>query len=811
MDIVEHWPRVVNDLRHDTVFAIRVLVRERAFAFTIIMVLALGIAVTGTFFTLMNGIVLRGLPVNNVNRVADVSESDGQGRVRRMSFADFEDVKSAARSFQAMAAFSSGPMSVADADQPAERVEGAYVSAGILRLLGEVPILGRDFHGQDDRQGAPAVVILGRSLWQRRYAGRASLVGETVRVNGTHATVVGVMAERSKFPTNAEVWLPLSQQPGVFERKRDARSLNVFGWLAEGHTVQSAADELRAIATRLSAQYPATNQDVRLEAVPVNQRYLGTRTHPAWFAFIAAGTLVLLIACANIANLLLMRSVSRTREMSVRVALGATRGRVIRQLLAESFVLAILGGVVGLALSFSWTHVLTTLMPRDSLPYWMLPVVDLRVLLTMAAVCLATTVIFGLVPSLHASKTTLGGLLREAGRVGGRSKRARRLTTTFLVAQIGLAMVLMAHIALNIRGERFLTRQDPTIEMSRLLTASVSLQGRQYGTAADRIRFYRDLEMGLRQNSETTSVTVTSSLPLDGGPSRSFEIDGDITASPKAEQTATLLFIGEHYFSTLDVPLVRGRGFVENDRAVAIINQEFATRYFPKGEILNRRLRVRLEGTPIAKNWLTIVGVSPNIRQRTQPEPVVYVPYAIDPPAVASVIARGRSTAETIVSTLRYAVRDLDPDLALYRVVTLDRAVDEANWNARMSSLLQASIVFIAVALAGVGLYAVTAHAMALRVQEMGIRLALGASAGHLVLLVLRGAAAQLCMGLGVGVLAVLAWSRAFPAGYGPINLTDLEGLAMAGALLGTLCITACIIPAIQALRLRPTTVLRYQ
>jgi putative ABC transport system permease protein len=370
---------------------------------------------------------------------------------------------------------------------------------------------------------------------------------------------------------------------------------------------------------------------------------------------------------------------------------------------------------------------------------------------------------------------------------------------------------LMANIALTIRGERLVARQDPPIQMSHLLTASLSLQGRQYATAADRIRFYRDLEMGLQQNSGTASVTVTSSLPLEGGPSRSFEIDGDITASPKAEQTATLLFIGGQYFSTLEVSLVRGRGFVENDRAVAIVNQEFATKYFPKGEILDRRIRVRLDGSAVANGWLTIIGVSPNIRQQTQPQPVVYVPYAIDPPMVASVIVRGRSTPETMVSTLRYAVRDLDRDLALYRVTTLDRAVDEANWNARLSYLLLASIVFIAIALAGVGLYAVTAHAVALRVPEMGIRLALGASAGHLMVLVLQGAAAQLCMGLGVGVLAVLAWSRAFPAGYGQVGLTDPEGLAMAAALLGTLCITACIIPAIQAVRLRPTTVLRYQ
>ena len=807
----EHRPRALNDLRQDLLFAIRLLVRERAFALTIVIVLALGVAVAGTFFTLMNGVVLRGLPLDNVNRIVDVSSRDRQGRVRRMSFADFEDVKREARSFRAVAAFSSRPMSVADADQPAERVEGAYVSAGILTLLGEIPIIGRDFGGHDDQQGSPAVVILGRSLWERRYRGRASLIGETVRVNGTHATVIGVMRERSKFPTNAELWLPLSQQAGVFEQKRDARSLSVFGWLGDTHTVQSADTELRAIATRLSERYPTTNQHVRIEAVPVNQRYLGARTHPAWFAFIAAGTLVLLIACANIANLLLMRSVHRTREIAVRAALGATNGRVVRQLLSESLVLAVLGGALGLALSFAWTYVLAMRMPRDSFPHWMLPVIDSRVVLTMTAVCVATTVIFGLVPALHASKTTLVRVLREGGRVGGTGKRTKRLTTAFLVAQIGLAMVLMANIALSIRGQRSVARQDPPIEMSRLLTASVSLEGRQYATPADRIRLYRDLEMRLQRNSGITSVTLTSSLPLEGGPTRSFEFDDTTTPSDQSEQTATLLVVGEEYFSTLGLSLVRGRGFSENDRAVAIVNQEFARTYVPQGKILDRRIRVRTDGSPLAKSWLTIVGVSPNIRQQTRPEPVVYVPYPMEPPIVASLIVRGRSAPETMMSPLRHAVRDLDPDLALYRITTLERAVDEANWNARLSQLLLASIVFIAVGLAGVGLYAVTAHALMLRLQEIAIRLALGASSGRLILLVLRGAAAQLGMGMSVGILAVLAWSRAFPAGYGQLELTDPEGLMLAGALLGSLCMTACIIPVIQVVRLRPTMILRYE
>ena len=279
----------IEDLVEDGRFAVRLLSRERRFCAAVVIVLAVGIAVTGTFFTLMNAIVLRGLPIKKVDRVADISTRDSTGREQQLSYADLGEVRAASKSFRALAAFLAAPLSISDDRQPAERFSGAYVTAGTLTLMGEVPVAGRDFRPEDDRQGASPVVVIGRSLWQRRYAGREALIGQSVRVNGLLATVVGIMPERSRFPTNAEVWLPLAQLPGLFDRNRNARNLSVMGWLSDGYTVHSADDELRAFAGRLQQQFPDTNRGIRIEAVPVNDQYSGVshatgmdRFHHRW-------------------------------------------------------------------------------------------------------------------------------------------------------------------------------------------------------------------------------------------------------------------------------------------------------------------------------------------------------------------------------------------------------------------------------------------------------------------------------------------------------------------------------------------------
>jgi putative ABC transport system permease protein len=808
-----HRLGVVEELGQDLRFAGRLLTRERAFTFGVVSVLAFGICVNNTFFSMLNSMVLRGLPLERIERIVDISARDADGRQRRMSYLDFEDLKSGSSSFTALAAYSSSPMAVGDERRPPERFLGAYVSAGLLTLLGEVPLAGRDFQQDDDRFGAPPVVILGESVWEQRYRSDRSLIGKTVRVNGTVASVIGVMPDRSRFPTNAEVWLPLSQLPGLSTQNRDARSLTVMGWLAGGRTTAGADTEVRAIAQRLATQHPETNRGIRIDAVPVNDRHTGSATHPAWLAFITAGALVLLIACANVANLLLMRSVHRAREIAIRRALGATRTRIIRQLLSESLLIASIGGVIGLALSAAAARLLTIFIPRDVLPYWMLPTMDGQVLITLAAVCTGTTIVFGLVPALHASRSDVNDSLRACGRSAGQGVRARHITASFLVTQFVLAMVLLAHVALTVRQAQSVYRRDPPIDMTRLLSASISLSSSRYEAPDSRLNFYRSLDDQLQRVPGIKSAAFTTSLPLSGAVARRFEVEG---VQPHAGTTSAMVVrIGPRYFSTLDLPLVQGREFSDRDGVegahAAVVNQQFAERFLSNRNPIGIRIRMKAPGSAPPAPWLTIVGISPNVRQRAfpEPEPVLYLPYRSDPVAAFSLIVRGSTGADPMASALRTAVLELDADLPLYQVTTLDRAVAEADWNRRLSTLLIAMISSIAIALAAVGLYAVTAHAISQRTREVGIRMALGASPARLAWLLLRRAFLYLAIGLLLGVGAVVVWSRAFESG--PTRLTDIQGLAMAAGLLLLLGVAACFPPAIRAMRMNPVPVLRYE
>jgi putative ABC transport system permease protein len=712
-------------------------------------------------------------------------------------------------------------MILGDDVRAAERFSGAYVSANVFRLIGDVPLAGRAFQADDDRPGAPAVVILGRSVWQRRYAGDSSIVGQIIRVNGSPTLVIGVMPDRSKFPTNDEVWQPLSHMPGLSEQKRDVRTLRVLGRLSARSIPSDARGEALAISNRLADAHPETNKAIRLIAVPINEEYLSSITHPAWLAFITAGSLVLLIACANVANLLLMRALKRSREMAVRVSLGATRGRLVRQLLGESVVLAMLGGALGVVLSFATTRLLWLMIPVDALPYWMAFTIDARVFTMLVAACMAASVIFGLAPALHGSKSGTNSSLKEGGRGSYGGLRARRLTSAFLAAQFALGMVFLSHIALTVRTSLLEERKDPPIDMSDLVTTSLALSNQKYRMPEDRLAFYERLEDRLQGMSAVSSAAIATALPRDGAASRELEIDGRAATSGEGALPVWTVTIGRRYFETLGLTLARGRDFNDRDGAEGyqsvIVNQQLADTYFLNTDPIGRRIRVKTQGAAAPQIWATIVGVSPNLRQRQGPDvdPIVYLPYRADPPTAVSLIVRGQAGPDVLAPVLRKEIRDLDADLPVYRLMTLEQAAAEARWNPRMSNLLITFITCIALVLATVGLYAVTAHATAQRTREIGVRIVLGAPPEQLMWLTLRRAFVQLGAGLIGGLVCVFAWERIFytggSGGTSGTSLTDLEGLLAAVAMLVFLGILACLVPALRAMRVNPVVALRYE
>jgi putative ABC transport system permease protein len=799
----------LQDLAQDVRFAVRLLFRERGFATVAIVALGLGIGVNNTLFSILNAFCIRGLPIEAPDRVVFVGSRDAAGRDRPVSYADFQDLQASSRTVGEFAAFAAVPVALRDNRLAAERFQGAYVSASLFGVIREDPVLGRGFRPDDDRAGAPPAVVISGGAWKARYGGDPGIVGRPVVVNGTPATVVGVMREGFGFPGNTDVWLPLTLSRGLAGEPRDARTLAVIGRLAEGVALADARAEIAAIGQRIASQHRATNENIRLETVPINEHYMGRLTHPAWLAFITAGALVVLIACANVANLLLSRAVVRSREIAIRASLGATRRRVVRQLLVESAVLALCGGVLGFVLSLLGLELMLRAIPAAVRSYWLDFSMDATVFTALAGVCAATVMISGLVPAIHVSRTDASEVLR-AGRGATGGVRARRWSAVFLTTEFALTMVLLSVVGETVVG--FLERRkvDRAFDPAPLLTMMVSLPADKYPTAAQRIAFYETFAERLRAAGDVSGAAFATSLPIGGAPARDVQIDSG-PSDLRHVSSVRSVSVTDDYFATLGVRLVAGRAFAQPDGTAgherAIVNQRFAEIHFGGQHPLGRRIRFASSGVAQAAPWMTIVGVTPTVRQRAlpEPDPVVYIPARAEPPATAALIVRVETAAASITPLVREELRRFDPDLPAYRILSMDQAIYESGWNGRVSAWTITILAAICVALSVVGLYAVTSHSVAQRTQELGVRVAIGARPRAIRWLVLRRALAQLAVGIAVGLVCVVAWSRLFGTAY----FATPAGVVAVTALLVAVAVAACLVPAERAARLDPVLALR--
>jgi putative ABC transport system permease protein len=478
------------NLWHDIRFAVRLLVKDRWFTAVATLALALGIGANATVFTFVNAVLIRGLPINDPDRVMVVGTRDGRNRDRGMSYPDFEDYRKATRAFSGLSADSGQTMNVSEEGRAPERFQGPYISANAFKLIGQLPLLGRDFLPEDDRPGAAAVVILGNGVWKNRYGSDPSVLGRTVKINDVPAVVIGVMPEGFKFPQNADLWLPLAQMPRLTEQKRDNRNLEVFGRMADGVTRPQAQSELNTIAAKLRTDYPATNKDVTASVMTFSEQANGGPIRVVFLSLMGAVAFVLLIACANVANLLLARSAKRAREMSVRISLGATRWRIVRQLLVESVLLSIVSGLFGLGLASIGVRLFDAATQDVGKPYWIQFTMDAQVVGFFAAVCLGTGIVFGLAPALHVSKTDLNEVLKEGGRSGSSGVRARRWTSVLIVTELALTMVLLAGAGLMMRSFLTLYRLDVGVKTKQLLTMRLALPTQKYPSPDARRAFF---------------------------------------------------------------------------------------------------------------------------------------------------------------------------------------------------------------------------------------------------------------------------------------------------------------------------------
>ncbi len=811
--------KLLQDLR----FAFRRLIKDRWFTLASIAALALGIGANSAVFTLVNAVLLRQLPFPHPERIMWLDTHDSKARNFGVSLQDFEDWRRDSHSFSGMTLVQSGNLAISGDGREPESYAGGYISGNAFDLIGVKPVAGRGFAAEDDRPGAPAVAMISADIWKSRFGSDPNIIGKPLRVNALPVTLVGIMPPGLKWPFQHEVWVPMSQIPPVLRaRGRQSRGYVAYARLADGVTIQQARSEMASISTHLAQQYQDTNKDITADVNPFLDRIIGGGIKTIFWSLMGAVAFVLLIACSNVANLLLARAAHRSREIAVRVSLGATRWRVVRQLLVESVLLACISGIAGLMLAQIMIRWFDGETQNVGKPFWMTFSMDASVFVFFVIVCVLTGIIFGLAPALHISKTNVNEVLKEGGRSGSGGMRARRWTAALVVVELTLTLVLLAGAGFMMRSFMNLYRIDTGIETSHLLTMQFLLPTRKYNNPQMRNTFLHRMEDQLNTVNSVTGASVTNSLPTFGGATRQLAIDGKTAPAP-GKQIVTVLDVGTRYFDAVGIGLIRGRTFDATEgtpgREAAIINQRLASMYFGNEEPIGQRIRLVDDSPGAAKvESATIVGLVPNVRQRgsqddTLPDPIVYIPYSQDPTFIgaASLIVRGRSNPAELTPVLRKEMFALDPDLPLNNVRTMDENLAQNRWFSRVFGTMFTVFAGIAIVLSAIGLFAVTAYSVTQRTQEIGLRMALGAQSGQVRWLILRRGLIHLAFGLAFGLAGAFGVGRLLQNQLFQTGSTDPLTLISITVLLILIAIVACLWPAWQATRLNPVAALRHE
>jgi predicted permease len=825
-------PVWLQDLAQDVRFGVRVLGQDRRFTLAAVLALALGIAATNTVFVLINTALFKDLPFDHPRQIVSVTTRDTHGRTSGISYADFRDWQREARAFSLLSASSQTATNVGDADRAPERYRGVYASGNLFALLRVAPMLGRTLVADDDHEGAAPVVVLGEDVWRSRYAGDPSILGHVLRVNDVWSTVVGVMPARFAFPGTAELWMPLTMLPGLREQPRDARMLTVTGRLADGVTLAQTRANIDAIANRLADAYPATNRDFSPHIAPPLED-IRRFTLPYLMTLFAAVLFVLVIACSNVAMLLLARAAHRGREIAVRASLGATRWRIVRQLLAESVLLAAIAGMVGLVLSLYGTRYFGTAFDQREVaaperlarPYWIDLTFDAHVFMFVALVCLGASIVFGLAPAWHLSTINTHDVLKDSSS-SATSVRAVRWTSPLMVLELALSLVLLSSAGLLARNYLAVYQTDLVIDISHLTTARLALTAKPYATPDVRKAFLDKLESALSTGSpgiEATTLATDVPLVTLGGSAREVSVEGESTPPGGRKPRANYVAVGIDYLRTIGLPLQEGRTFSTRDstqeQVVAVVNRAFASHFFAGTNAVGHRVQLTLAGTAgrpdLRGPWVTIVGIVPTLPvngpRDIALEPTVYVPLALDPSAARFVSIITRAADPRIATAfMRDRVRALDDSLTLYSVQTVADGLDQTRVGPRLVLSFFSTIAGIALAIALVGLFGLTAHGVAQRTREIGVRMALGARQGQIMWLFLRRTIRQLAIGSVLGLAGALAAGRVLQSLLDRVTPHDPVTLIGIVVLLAAVALIASVLPARRATEIDPAAALRH-
>src|ERR1051325_6389036 len=812
----------MSTLWQDLRYGFRMLLKKPGFTVVAILALALGIGANTAIFSVVNAVLLRPLPFAEPDRLVIVWMDNRQQGVKEdiHSYPNYLDYRDQNKVFESLAAYRGTSLNLTGMGEP-ERVLGAASTASFFDVMRVAPVVGRVFTADEDQPGHDSVMMISYGLWQRRFGGDKNIVGKSVALSGATRTVIGVMPPDFRFPfKDTDFWLPLAP-PAELKDQRSAFWLDVIGRLKPGVTLEQARAEMETIAKRLEQQYPNSNTNFGTNLVPLREQTVGP-VRPALLILLGAVAFVLLIACANVANLLLGRAAAREREFAIRMAMGAGRRRIIRQLLVESLLLAFFGAALGIMLAVWGLDALKLMMPAD-MPRIDQSGLDARVLAFTISISCLTALLFGLAPALQASHPDLNETLKEGGGKGAsKGVRSRQMRRVLVVAEVALALVLLVGAGLLLKSFSRLRDFNLGFRPEGLLTAKIQLPGLKYREDSQRRIFNRQLLERLSSTPGIESAGMITSVFLSKLPnSTNFSIEGRPDFLPGQRVEVALDSISPNYFQVIGTPIIKGRAFndqdTENAPRTVIINETMARRFWPGEDPLGKRIKYGGLETPESESpWRTMVGVGADTRRtgfESEVRSETFLPMAQEPPGRTTLVVRAAANADPagLAASVRSAVQAIDPEQPVYDIKTMTQWVSEIIAQRRLNMILLGTFALVALLLAAVGIYGVMSYSVTQRTHEIGIRMALGAQSRDVLKMILGQGMALTLIGITIGLIAALALTRLMSSLLFNVSAFAPLAFSAVSVLLTLIALLACFIPARRAMKVDPMIALRYE